>query len=65
MISFISLSINTKQRIIALNNDGLVLLFEFQLMSMGFNTQRANTHAMCYICFQTFKTFFTDYLLDN
>ena len=38
MISFISLSINTKQRIIALNNDGLVLLFEFQLMSMGFNT---------------------------
>ena len=24
-------------RIIALNNDGLVLLFEFKLMSMGFN----------------------------
>ena len=38
MISFISLLINTKQRIIALDNDGLVLLFEFQLMSMGFNT---------------------------
>ena len=35
---FHKLSINTKQRIIALNNDGLVLLFEFQLMSMGFNT---------------------------
>ena len=63
MISFISLSINTKHRIIALNN--VVLLFEFQLMSMGFNTQGANTHAMCYICFQTFKTFFTDYLLVN
>ena len=32
MISLISLSINTKQRIITLNNDGL------QLISMGFNT---------------------------
>ena len=38
MISLISLSINTKQRIITLNNDGHVLLFKFQLMSMGFNT---------------------------
>ena len=38
MISLISLSINTKQRIITLNNDSLVLLFEIQLMSMGFNT---------------------------
>ena len=38
MISLISLSINTKQRIITLDNDGLVLLFKFQLMSMGFNT---------------------------
>ena len=38
MILLISLSINTKQRIITLDNDGLVLLFEFQLMSMGFNT---------------------------
>ena len=42
MISFISLSINTTQRIITLNNDSLVLLFEFKLMSMGFTTQRTN-----------------------
>ena len=48
-----------------INNIGLVLLFEFQLLSMGFNTLKANAHAMCYICYQTFKTYFTDHLQVN
>ena len=62
LYDFFHKSIKTKQRIIALNNDGFVLLSEFQLMSIGFSTQRAIMHAMYYICYQTFKTFFTDFL---
>ena len=35
LYDFFHKSIKTKQRIIALNNDGFVLLSEFQLMSIG------------------------------